>query len=1078
MWHSFLPHASALLFLLVFSFANPGFAQTEETPPSNTRSDDTVPMKSTSGSRKRIPASSESSSLGSGGDYVGTAWNLFNAKNYTKAVKLFKLAREIPATENEAKFGLAMCYSKQNDEARAIAILEELVQKKFKLDNVLPNLFFAVIKSGDHNRAKEIAGKIKGKQGIQLRKMVDELIVRNNFAQAQENGDLPELEKLIASHHKYYESCNMPELFFDAAGLFAIRGKREEALNIYRGLLHNCQTKWELRPAILYALKDMLPGDEMVPIITKELKRPLPEKYREEAMKFEINLYKGMIDVLDPSLPVVKKMADRILSVEPDDPFTRTVIAKWYYHNGDYKKSYQLFNHLNQQFITEKGDKLEGLLLSMVKLGRVEESIELLKQSDIEDKGTEKNILQGMHDAADESSQGFRILGEEILRIAPNNQQAISRLGWWHYHQGNYDMAYNFFLDIYKGKPDETSSLALIYTMLKLGKFDDALILFEAQRLDDIKLKIIIMKSKLFTLPPTSPHRRELVEAILELDPEDSSALSVYAWMIFQEGNYTKARDLFQKLHQREPKNSDYLSGLLTALAKSGEHEKALEIADGLKFDEEFNNKMRGDLYLNMGSYAFNAGDQEKAESYLEKSLTYNPENNGAHSLLMWTRFKLGKIDEALNMALADYNKSNDPEIAKNILLFYQKLGRPDDSDAFIESLFDKDDDAYKKIVADYYFSKKLAVKAAQAYSFEDTPYYNADKPWLEASYLHRMKTGSSGISRLTEDAYPVKFYYPLPEGQSISLQVNTVLLNADPITIDPPIGSDYLGIGQIREPVTKSNGIIPSVTYTSEGEISYMAQVGTTYIGGPISAVPTFQLNAKGNTWEINLHHEQMDNSILSFIGQRDPYSGKNWGRVLKTGAEIDLSLSPVPAAWLSMKGGYDYLWGHNVLGNRSVHGAAAIGTSISGEYFDFNLGYSTSKRLYDHSTGFYTFGHGGYFSPDIFYEYGPFISLNTKRYEKYWLKLSLSHSNYHFEADSVRKYPLNPQRTEIFSKSDKTDQGNNFSVEAYTLLGQRWVIGAFYSSNNTTGYREVEYGISLRYNLAHRTKYIPWER
>lgn len=1013
-------------------------------------------------------------------ELIGIGWRYFQKGKYNLAIINFSNLISSPATGLEAKLGLAFCYVQQKNTEKAIPLLKELAKKEYKSKNVASAIVPLLFEKGDYNEALKYLKNLKEKEREKWERLIQDHEMRNKFSRAQNSGDLKALKGLIKLYKKEIKRCKMPELFNNAAQIFAIRGRRKGAVNIYQNLLNFCSNRWDLRPGIFYGLKDILSASDMVLTIQKELKRPsLPPDYQKQMVAFESDLYKGIIDTLEPSSIQIKGMADKILVFQPDDPFTQAALAWWYYYNEGYNTSYKMFLKLNSRFPEEKGDKLKGLVLSLARLGRLDEAIKEMEEAKIEDNKLRRRILKEVLSLVDTSILQTRILAEKVLAITPNDSQALTSLAWWNYHQGEYETAYKMFLNLYRKYPEKKSKAnGLVYTMVKLDKFDEALKLFDEAKIENDTLKRNILRSKLSLLYPSSPEVKTLAEKILAMDPEDLSTQTVLAWWYFHQGEYKTAHEKFQKLYQKDPQKKGYASGLINTLSKLGDFENALKISNQLKAKDEGIKKLKGGLYFNIAASAYKKEEYRKAEMYLKKSLSFAPQNSGAQSLLIWSLFKQDKLDDALHLALSRYERKNDPKRAKNILLILSKMGLPEDALLFASSFRKKEDDVFKKITADYYFKRKWPIKAAQTYSHSDTSYYNVDKPWFELNPFLREKSGTKGRSRLTEYAYPFSFHYPLFGGRKLSFHIRPTVLNSGQAPPSPQQGSFFKNIPQQNELVTSLTAVVPQIMFEQEGEIAYTGQIGTTFIGGPISSLPTFFLQAKGQKWKFSIHQSTKDSSILSYAGQQDPYSSKKWGRLLKTGAEGVLSFTPFPTYWFAVKGGYDYIWGHNIWANQSVQVSSALGKSFSFKFLDFSLGYSSSGKLYDHNTDFYTFGHGGYFSPDIFYNSGPFISFNSKRYRSYWFKASYSLGFSHFESKTVPRFPLNPEISKTNAGTKESNISSSYRVEAHKLFTPHWAGGGYFDWDSTSNFKKTVMGLSLRYYLSPRSRFLPEKR
>ncbi|STV70263.1 cellulose synthase operon protein C [Klebsiella michiganensis] len=67
------------------------------------------------------------------------------------------------------------------------------------------------------------------------------------------------------------------------------------------------------------------------------------------------------------------------------------------------------------------------------------------------------------------------------------------------------------------------------------------------------------------------------------------------------------------------------------------------------------------------------------------------------------------------------------------------------------------------------------------------------------------------------------------------------------------------------------------------------------------------------------------LTDSLLSWVGLKDSYSGKTWGQVTKNGGTLQLSYDDGDAGFYVGGGGYSYL-GQNVASNTSINANAGV--------------------------------------------------------------------------------------------------------------------------------------------------------
>jgi len=104
---------------------------------------------------------------------------------------------------------------------------------------------------------------------------------------------------------------------------------------------------------------------------------------------------------------------------------------------------------------------------------------------------------------------------------------------------------------------------------------------------------------------------------------------------------------------------------------------------------------------------------------------------------------------------------------------------------------------------------------------------------------------------------------------------------------------------------------------------------------------------------------------SLLSYAGVEDPATGDRWGGVTRTGGRLGLTFDNGPMGLYGDLGFYHYD-GHNVADNQSVE--ASLGgylRPVREDDRELKTGVNVRYMSFDENLSKFTYGHGGYFSP-----------------------------------------------------------------------------------------------------------------
>jgi hypothetical protein len=163
--------------------------------------------------------------------------------------------------------------------------------------------------------------------------------------------------------------------------------------------------------------------------------------------------------------------------------------------------------------------------------------------------------------------------------------------------------------------------------------------------------------------------------------------------------------------------------------------------------------------------------------------------------------------------------------------------------------------------------------------------------------------------------------------------------------------------------------GIAPSLAVEAG---AFKADFGTTPLGfqktnlqGGASWSPKI-----GEHVTVGIHGERrpVTDSLLSYAGTVDPVTGQAWGSVLRTGGGGSFSYDD-DGSGIYADGAYHHLVGEQVRSNREIEGNIGgylriYHTTSTTVTAGANLNYQS----YDNDQNYFSFGHGGYFSPQSF--------------------------------------------------------------------------------------------------------------
>ncbi|MGB0538565.1 MAG: cellulose synthase subunit BcsC-related outer membrane protein, partial [Alloalcanivorax venustensis] len=149
----------------------------------------------------------------------------------------------------------------------------------------------------------------------------------------------------------------------------------------------------------------------------------------------------------------------------------------------------------------------------------------------------------------------------------------------------------------------------------------------------------------------------------------------------------------------------------------------------------------------------------------------------------------------------------------------------------------------------------------------------------------------------------------------------------------------------------------------------AFAADIGSTPFGfeitnlvGGLSWTPKLGRNGR---FIVAGERRAVTDSLLSYAGVEDPATGDRWGGVTRTGGRLGLTFDNGPLGLYGDLGFYHYD-GHNVADNQSVE--ASLGgylRPVREDGRELKTGVNVRYMSFDENLSKFTYGHGGYFSP-----------------------------------------------------------------------------------------------------------------
>lgn len=384
-------------------------------------------------------------------------------------------------------------------------------------------------------------------------------------------------------------------------------------------------------------------------------------------------------------------------------------------------------------------------------------------------------------------------------------------------------------------------------------------------------------------------------------------------------------------------------------------------------------------------------------------------------------------------------------------------------------------------------------IRALEKASDTDTPWEIEARQMLEAINANRTPSltfaagfrnrgNDAGLDQLDQRALAVKFTRAIDAEKLLSLGL--LMVDLDTESLRPTDSNRYGSLalstdtGAFSRATSNNRGLEPTLQLDTD---LWSFDLGATPSAFDISNLVgglTWRFPAYEHSLALSVSRRAVKESLLSYAGAFDPQSSKIWGGVTRNGAQLRFS-SPYKNTQLYAEAGGYQLRGRRVQENTEYALSGGVNwLLLVTEEQNASIGLRLSLRDFKHNLGFFTLGHGGYFSPSNYASLSiPFEF--QKQVGKLSYRLNLAAGIQGFDQAAVDTYPDNPALQAslgTLAATDPTLVTSQVSAETtssvYTIEGEagysldkRLIVGGWVSINNTDNFDEMVGGLFLRY-------------
>ncbi len=346
--------------------------------------------------------------------------------------------------------------------------------------------------------------------------------------------------------------------------------------------------------------------------------------------------------------------------------------------------------------------------------------------------------------------------------------------------------------------------------------------------------------------------------------------------------------------------------------------------------------------------------------------------------------------------------------------------------------------------------------------------------PWLGGTGYVRHRSGTPGFDQLTALEAPFEASSPLGTGARITT-ITT------PVFLDPGIadGTSMLAFGSLPvgtiQPQQYADGVANELQLTAN---NFAVRIGDTPAGFLVSnVVGGIRWRPVGGPLTFAFSRESVKETQLSYSGLRDPgsatatFDGKIWGGVIANGGDVQFAHNSTLSGFYFGVGG-QYITGQHVLDNTRLHGNAGSYWRVFTlpDLGNLVLGANFFGMHYAHNLRYFSYGQGGYFSPEAYFLAAMPISWTGRYGPDLHYAITGSIGAQSFQENSEPYFPLDAGLQAAFHNPlvpVRGSVGANYDLQSEIVyrLQDHWYVGGFLDFNNTQDYESQKGGFFVRY-------------
>lgn len=672
-------------------------------------------------------------------------------------------------------------------------------------------------------------------------------------------------------------------------------------------------------------------------------------------------------------------MLEHAAAIDRNDPWLRYDLARLYAVQGDAHKGDNLFKEL----LARRPDDAAARYAYALTLARQDQRTEALTTLERVAEGNRDAEMTDLQrrlwiSAAVQSAQSLiknnriaaaKRLLDDAQHSAGNDPLLLIEIADARIDAGDIEHAHTMLAHMAEIDPPSAGWAMRHARLLAAAAGDDMvaslLTRIEKMQLDaeqktalgELKLDLALREAENLRRRNHTAEALQRITPYLAIYPQNERLLATQARYLRALQMPEKAADAYRRITALNSKNRDAAIGLIEVLIESGQHGEARALLNAQLAEPD---GITPDQSADLIAALIDLGDDEAAQQLADSSLESAPDNPRLLAYAGQIARRMGRLDVAIDFLQRSLAREAEqhPLDVPRVSMLRLAAAKDDRSPPLLE-----------------------VVPAAKAASESNAGTYRriADMldrktTWLGTAVDKHMRSGSPGTSDYSLTEIPLEWKQPQTRDGRWTYRADIVAVSAG--DLDLAASGQTFGSALLCQPACGS-GLLPQ--YARGIALNAMLErdnmrydLGTTPLGFPVQSLVGGVLR-KGDIgpfgYSLDISRRPLTGSLLSYAGTRDPRTGQVWGGVQATGIRLGLSLDDggTYGGWSSF--GLHKLTGRNVLpNNRMQLMAGAVVRVINEDDRLLQFGVTGMHWRLSENAGEYTFGHGGYYSPESF--------------------------------------------------------------------------------------------------------------